>query len=112
MRDTSKCLVSIEITISDGKELPECRNDYSLCFPTRNHSWILLLGINLSVLTLIFSSFSNKWILLFPYAADKAGLTSGWNLISVVCVSGFSAAAVDAVVREETRCAVSVNQQC
>lgn len=44
----------------------------------------------------MFPSLSNRWILLFPYAADKASLTSGWNLISGVCVSGFSAAAVDA----------------
>lgn len=50
---------------------------------------------------------------LISHAADKASLTSGWNMISGVCVGGFSAAAVDVGVwNRRQRCAVPVNQQC
>lgn len=52
--------------------------------------------------TLVFPGLSSKWI-LFPHAADKTSLTSGWNVISVVCVGGFSAAAVDVGVEQETK---------
>lgn len=62
--------------------------------------------------TLVFPSLSSKWI-LFPHAAGKASLTSGWNMISGGWVGGFSAAAVDAGVwNRRQRCAVPVNQQC